>query len=96
MVQAFRSGPAAFRVPPYLRHGLAFTRTQGAVVVVVVVVVGGRVVVVVLGGLVVVVVVATGPVVSGPMLSLVLAIVGRPGGLDDLSGDGVIVFKARI
>jgi len=80
-------------VPPYLRHGLPFTRTHGAVVVVVV---GGLVVEVVLGGLVVVVVVATGPVVSGPMLSLVLAIAGRPAGLDDLSGDGVIVFKARI
>jgi len=34
--------------------------------------------------------------VSGPMISLVLAIAGRTAALDDLSGDGVTTLKARM
>jgi uncharacterized protein (TIGR03083 family) len=37
----------------------------------------------------------SGPVVSGPALSLVLAITGRPAGLAELSGDGLATLRAR-
>lgn len=37
----------------------------------------------------------SGPVVSGPALSLVLAITGRPAALADLSGDGLATLRAR-
>jgi uncharacterized protein (TIGR03083 family) len=37
----------------------------------------------------------SGPEVSGPMLSLVMAIAGRRAVLDDLSGDGLATLKAR-
>jgi uncharacterized protein (TIGR03083 family) len=37
----------------------------------------------------------SGPEVSGPMLSLVLAMTGRKAALGDLSGDGVAVLKER-
>jgi hypothetical protein len=37
----------------------------------------------------------SGPVVSGPALSLVLAITGRPAALADLSGDGLAALRAR-
>ena len=37
----------------------------------------------------------TGPQVSGPMLSLLLAMTGRKSPLDDLSGDGVAVLRER-
>jgi uncharacterized protein (TIGR03083 family) len=37
----------------------------------------------------------TGPLVSGPLQSLVLAMTGRKGALPDLSGDGVAVLAAR-
>jgi uncharacterized protein (TIGR03083 family) len=37
----------------------------------------------------------TGPEVSGPMLSLVLAMTGRKPALEDLSGDGVSELRAR-
>jgi uncharacterized protein (TIGR03083 family) len=37
----------------------------------------------------------TGPVVSGPVLSLLLAMTGRKAVLDDLSGDGVATLRAR-
>jgi uncharacterized protein (TIGR03083 family) len=37
----------------------------------------------------------TGPVVSGPMLSLVMAMTGRHAALDDLSGDGVATLRSR-
>jgi uncharacterized protein (TIGR03083 family) len=37
----------------------------------------------------------TGPEVSGPMLSLVLAMTGRKAALDDLAGDGVSALRAR-
>jgi uncharacterized protein (TIGR03083 family) len=36
-----------------------------------------------------------GPEVSGPMLSLVLAMTGRAAALDDLSGDGAGQLRAR-
>jgi hypothetical protein len=36
-----------------------------------------------------------GPEVSGPILSLVLAMTGRKGALDDLAGDGVALLRAR-
>jgi len=36
-----------------------------------------------------------GPEVTGPMLSLVLAMTGRPAALDDLNGAGVDVLRAR-
>jgi len=37
----------------------------------------------------------TGPVVSGPLQSLVLAMTGRKGALADLSGDGVSILAGR-
>ena len=37
----------------------------------------------------------TGPEVSGPLLSLVLAMTGRKAALDDLGGEGVAVLRAR-
>jgi uncharacterized protein (TIGR03083 family) len=37
----------------------------------------------------------SGPLVSGPLQSLVLAMTGRKGALVDLSGDGVAVLEAR-
>jgi uncharacterized protein (TIGR03083 family) len=37
----------------------------------------------------------TGPEASGPMLSLVLAMTGRPVALDDLSGPGVDLLRTR-
>jgi uncharacterized protein (TIGR03083 family) len=37
----------------------------------------------------------SGPVVSGPLQSLVLAMTGRKGALPDLNGDGVAVLEAR-
>ena len=37
----------------------------------------------------------TGPEVSGPLLSLVLAMTGRKAALDDLSGEGVAALRAR-
>jgi uncharacterized protein (TIGR03083 family) len=36
-----------------------------------------------------------GPEVTGPALSLVLAMTGRPAALDDLSGDGLGTFRSR-
>jgi uncharacterized protein (TIGR03083 family) len=36
-----------------------------------------------------------GPTVSGPVLSLVLAMTGRPDALDELAGDGVAVLRGR-
>jgi uncharacterized protein (TIGR03083 family) len=36
-----------------------------------------------------------GPEASGPILAIVLAMTGRPSGLDDLSGEGVATLKAR-
>jgi uncharacterized protein (TIGR03083 family) len=38
----------------------------------------------------------TGPAVTGPMLSLVMAMVGRKPALDDLSGDGVATLRDRV
>jgi uncharacterized protein (TIGR03083 family) len=40
--------------------------------------------------------VGSGPEVSGPALSLMMAITGRQAALDDLSGDGVAVLKPRM
>jgi len=37
----------------------------------------------------------TGPEVTGPLLSLVLAMTGRSVALDDLSGEGVATLKSR-
>ena len=37
----------------------------------------------------------TGPEVSGPVLSLVLAMTGRKAAADDLAGDGVATLRAR-
>ncbi len=37
----------------------------------------------------------TGPEVSGPMLSLVMAMTGRQAALDDLTGDGVATLRSR-
>jgi uncharacterized protein (TIGR03083 family) len=37
----------------------------------------------------------TGPEVSGPVLSLVLAMTGRKEALDDLSGDGLATLRSR-
>jgi len=37
----------------------------------------------------------TGPEVSGPILALVVAMCGRKAALDDLTGDGVAVLRAR-
>ncbi len=36
-----------------------------------------------------------GPEASGPVLSLVLAMTGRPSALDELSGDGVAILRGR-
>jgi uncharacterized protein (TIGR03083 family) len=36
-----------------------------------------------------------GPEVSGPVLSLVLAMTGRPSAIDDLSGEGVATLRGR-
>jgi uncharacterized protein (TIGR03083 family) len=40
--------------------------------------------------------VGSGPEVSGPALSLVMAITGRAAALDDLSGDGIATLKGRM
>jgi len=37
-----------------------------------------------------------GPEVSGPILSLVMAMTGRAAAVDDLSGDGVATLRARM
>ena len=37
----------------------------------------------------------SGPEVSGPLISLIVAMTGRPAGIDDLSGDGVATLKGR-
>jgi hypothetical protein len=37
----------------------------------------------------------SGPEVSGPMLSLLLAMTGRTRALDDLAGDGVATLRER-
>jgi len=37
----------------------------------------------------------SGPEVSGPALSLVMAMTGRKAALDDLSGDGVATLRTR-
>jgi uncharacterized protein (TIGR03083 family) len=36
-----------------------------------------------------------GPDVEGPVMSLVLAVAGRPQAIDDLSGDGVETLRSR-
>jgi uncharacterized protein (TIGR03083 family) len=38
----------------------------------------------------------TGPEVSGPAASLLLAMTGRTGGLDDLTGEGLANLRARM
>jgi len=38
----------------------------------------------------------SGPEVSGPMISLLMTMVGRKGHIDDLKGDGVDTLKARL
>jgi len=38
----------------------------------------------------------SGPEVSGPMLSLLLVVTGRPAGLTDLTGEGLPVLTARM
>jgi hypothetical protein len=38
----------------------------------------------------------TGPEVSGPALSLLLAMTGRAAGLDELSGDGAALLGQRV
>ena len=38
----------------------------------------------------------TGPDVTGPALSLVMAMTGRPAGLDRLSGDGLATLRGRV
>lgn len=38
----------------------------------------------------------TGPIASGPMLSLLMTMVGRPEYLDDLSGEGVAELRKRL
>jgi uncharacterized protein (TIGR03083 family) len=38
----------------------------------------------------------SGPVVSGPVLSLLLALTGRKAALDDLSGEGVAILRSRV
>jgi uncharacterized protein (TIGR03083 family) len=40
--------------------------------------------------------VGTGPEVAGPAVAIVLAITGRPAGLDDLAGDGVETLRQRM
>ncbi|MGO9162071.1 MAG: hypothetical protein ACLP7J_15390 [Streptosporangiaceae bacterium] len=37
----------------------------------------------------------TGPEVSGPLLSLVLAIAGRKAACGDLAGDGTAILRSR-
>ncbi len=37
-----------------------------------------------------------GPEVAGPLASIILAITGRPAGLDDLSGEGLDTLRSRI
>jgi hypothetical protein len=37
----------------------------------------------------------TGPEVSGPILSLVMAMTGRKAAIDDLSGEGVATLRSR-
>lgn len=37
-----------------------------------------------------------GPAVEGPMQSLILAMAGRPAGLEDLTGDGVALLRSRM
>ncbi len=37
----------------------------------------------------------TGPEVSGPILSLVMAMTGRKAAIDDLSGEGVVTLRSR-
>ena len=36
-----------------------------------------------------------GPLVTGPILALVMAMTGRKVALDDVSGDGVTVLRGR-
>jgi uncharacterized protein (TIGR03083 family) len=38
----------------------------------------------------------TGPEVKGPMESLILAMAGRPAGLEDLTGDGMTLLHSRL
>ena len=38
----------------------------------------------------------SGPQASGPVIALVMAMTGRPAGLDDLAGDGVEVLRGRM
>jgi uncharacterized protein (TIGR03083 family) len=38
----------------------------------------------------------SGPEVSGPLASIIIAITGRPAGLDDLSGDGLVMLRSRM
>jgi hypothetical protein len=38
----------------------------------------------------------TGPEVTGPGLSLVMAMTGRPAGLARLTGDGLATFRSRV
>lgn len=38
----------------------------------------------------------SGPLVEGPLLSIILALTGRPAGIDDLTGDGVKTLRGRI
>jgi len=38
----------------------------------------------------------TGPEVTGPLASIILAITGRPTGLDDLSGEGLDALRTRV
>lgn len=40
--------------------------------------------------------IGSGPEVSGPMVSLVLAIAGRAGALKDLSGKGLATLRSRM
>lgn len=37
-----------------------------------------------------------GPVVEGPAESLILAMSGRPAGLDDLTGKGMALLSSRV
>jgi hypothetical protein len=37
----------------------------------------------------------TGPEISGPILSLVMAMTGRKAAIDDLAGDGVATLRSR-
>jgi uncharacterized protein (TIGR03083 family) len=38
----------------------------------------------------------SGPEVSGPMISIVLAMCGRPAAVDDLTGDGLATLRTRL